>query len=241
MARGMKDWGMYSPVEAIQKGLDIGELATRIGSVVGFDRAGTAIFVDDCSSGLTKWRIVEWTGEKVRPQYGYNIFGGYSIQLTDDGADTHRPEIYTGLPLFEDVQAGIELVANFVYGRTVIILDLEFDDGVNSYRYKVMLSNYAGTLQILDKVSGWITIGSFTTIASGAMWTFILKMVIDHKQKKYKKIRLNNQVIDVSGYEAYVGSSSTPGNIEVDITAGYETDTYSGGININAVIVTINE
>jgi len=241
MSRGMKDWGMYSPVQGIQKGLDISELATRIGSVVGFDRAGTAIFVDDCSSGLSKWRRIEWSGEKVRPQYGYNIFGGYSIQLTDDGLDTHRPEIYTGLPYFSDVQAGFELVGNFVYSRTVIILNLEFDDGANSYQYKVRMSNYAGTLEILDITNTWITIGSFKAISSGGMWTFILKMVIDHKEKKYKKIRLNNQIIDVGSYEAYVGSSYAPANIIVNLIAGYETDTYSGGINVNTVIVTINE
>lgn len=241
MPRGMRDWGIYSPVESIFKGMDMGEVATRLGSVVGFDRGGTALFVDDCSSGLTKWRIVEWSGEKVRPQYGYNIFGGYSIRLEDDGLDSHRPEIYTGIPLYQNVKAGFELVANLVYENTVIILDLEFDDGEKCKVFKVRLANNAGTIEILDETNTWQLVGSFNKMPSGAMWTFFLKMVVNEKDSKYERIRLNQKIIDVSNYSCRITSSWIPNNIFLDVSAGFEVADKSGGINVNSVIFTINE
>ena len=241
MAHGMADWGSYAPISSVYKGMDLSELATRIGSVVGFDRGGNALFVDDCSSGLTKWRVIEGFGSKVRPQYGYNIFGGYSIRLDDDGTDTSRAEIYTGLPLYQNVSTGLELVANFVFGKTVVILVLEFDNGSVAKQFKVRLSNKSGSIEVLGHSNTWQTVGSFVPMNSGAMWTFFLKMIVDEGTNKYKTIRLNQQIIDAGSYSCYEAGSITANNITLRVVAGYEEANSSGGINVNSVIFTINE
>jgi len=167
--------------------------------------------------------------------------GKATIRLEDDGLDTHRPEIYTGLPLYQDVKAGLELVANFVYGNTVVIIDLEFDDGEKCKVFKVRLANKAGTIAILDENNNWQIVGTFNKISSGAMWTFFLKMVVNEKTGKYERIRLNQKIIDVSNYSCRQTSSWIPNNILIDITSGYEVENSSGGINVNSVIFTINE
>ena len=78
MPRGAPDWGAYSPIVSLSKAFDEVETSVRLGGVVGFDRSGNAIFIDDFSSGLSRWRKVQWGGEKVVCRYGNNIFGGIS-------------------------------------------------------------------------------------------------------------------------------------------------------------------
>ena len=241
MARGMPDWGEYTPIQDLYKTLDYGEIAARTGSLVGFDRKGNVIFVDDCSSGVSRWNKIEWSGERVVGKYGYNIYGGYSIYIEDDGLDSDRPGIYTSLPLFKKSKAGLEIIGNFAYARTLVEMRLRFDDGSQLLTFRVRFNNNDGTISLYAKTLGWVTIGHFVNMPSGAMWTWYAKMIVDPVSGKYDRFKFNGLEFDISKFMAMVGATTYAQLTVLQLTAGYAVANSYGGINLNGVIFTINE
>lgn len=241
MPRGSPDWGEYAPIQDLYKTLDYGEIAARTGSLVGFDRKGNVIFVDDCSSGVSRWNKIEWPGERVVGKYGYNIFGGYSIYIEDNGLDGNKPGIYTSLPIFKNSKAGLEIIGSFAYGRTLVEMMLQFDDGSQLLTFMVGFNNNDGTISLYDKSLGWVTFGYFNPMPSGAMWTWYAKMVVDPVSGKYNRFKFNGEDFDIANYLAMVGQSNYAQLTVLQVTAGYAVANSYGGINLNGVIFTVNE
>ena len=52
---GLPDYGMYAALENMGNLVDYGELATRLGSIVSFNREGNVIFWDDFEKTPIKW------------------------------------------------------------------------------------------------------------------------------------------------------------------------------------------
>lgn len=241
MPRGSPDWGEYAPIEDLYKTLDYGEIAARTGSLVGFDRKGNVVFVDDCSSGVSRWNKIEWPGERVVGKYGYNIYGGYSIYIEDNGLDGNRPGIYTSLPIFKKSKAGLEVIGSFAYGPTLVEMMLQFDDGSQLYTFRVRFNNNDGSISLYDKTLGWVTIGYFVKMPSGAMWTWYAKMIVDPVSGKYDRFKFNGLEFDISKYVAMVGATTYAQLTVLQITAGYAVANSYGGVNLNGIIFTINE
>jgi len=241
LPRGAPDWGMYSPIIDLSKAFDEVETSVRLGGVVGFDRSGNAIFIDDFSSGLSRWRKFQITGEKVVCRYGNNIFGGYSVRIEDDGSDEHVPGIYTRLPLYFNQSVGFEVVASWIYYMTQVDLVLQFDYGIRICTYKARINNEQGLIQVLDSDGLWKTIGSFTPMGMGSMETFYFKMVVDDGENRYREVRFNGRKFDASAYHYYEESSYDPGNMTIRLEVGRTSEGHYAGIDLNAVIITLNE
>jgi len=241
LARGAPDWGAHSPIVSLSRAFDEVETSVRLGGVVGFDRSGNAIFIDDFSSGLSRWRKIEWGGEKVVCRYGNNIFGGYSVRIEDDGSDDHAPAIYTRLPLYFNQPVGFEVVGSWYYLRTRLDLILQFDYGNKICTYKARVNNQAGTIEVLDSAGNWQQIGTFTSMGSGGMQTFYFKMVVDDDKGRYREVRFNGRRFDASAYQYYEEASSSAGNIFIKVEVGRTEVDYYAGVDLHAVIITLNE
>jgi len=225
----------------LSKAFDEVETSVRLGGVVGFDRSGNAIFIDDFSSGLSRWRKVQWGGEKVVCRYGNNIFGGYSVRIQDDGSDDHAPSIFTRLPLYFNQSIGFEVVGNWRHYNTRLDLILMLDYATKICTYKARVNNELGLVQVLDSDGLWKTVGSFTPMGSGSMETFYFKMVVDDAEDRYREVRFNGRKFDASAYHYYEESSYDPGNMTVKVEVGRTSVDYYAGIDLNAVIITLNE
>jgi len=241
LARGAPDWGVYSPIIDLSKAFDEVETSVRLGGVVGFDRSGNAIFIDDFSSGLSRWRKIQWAGEKVVCRYGSNIFGGYSVRIQDDGSNDHAPAIYTRLPLYFNQSVGFEVVASWYYLRTRLDLILQFDYATKICTYKARVNNELGLIQVLDSDGSWKTVGTFTSMGSGGMQTFYFKMIVDDSENRYREVRFNGRRFDAKAYHYYEEDSLSPGNILTQIEVGRTTVDYYAGVDLHAAIVTLNE
>lgn len=241
MPRGAPDWSVNAPIEEVYKTLDYGEIAARSGNLLGFDRKGNVVFVDDCSSGVSRWNKISSTGERVVGKYGSNIYGGYSIFIEDDGSNSTRPGIYTSLPILNRSATGLEIIGSFAYTETLVELLLQFDDGSSLTSFNIRINNKDGELYLFDNTLNWRKIGSFEVLPAGTMWTWNAKMIVNPVTGYYEKVKFNGLDFSVSNYKGPVHDTLYPYMTIIQISAGYALFDSYGGINLNGVIFTVNE
>lgn len=217
------------------------ELAARLGSPKFFDRRGDVVFIDDFSSGLSKW----WTtgsgdgneqlitSEMVRS-------GGYSVKLVGGSTTPWYSYMRTAFPYPVLSKWGFEIHFCYTVAIDKMIIEFIHDDADDSYESSLQWDYTNPKLQYRDFLGTYRdTIVSFSPLDRDNLF-HVLKLVVDLETHKYHRLIYNEETYDLSDYAVYKGGSQGDNYCEIRIWL-YSRDENNDYVHIDNVIVTQNE
>lgn len=241
MTHGHPDYGIGAPLSTIYPVLDIGELATRLGSPDTFDRRGNVMWLYSFEDTLKHWypsSAPAWTGVEQSDEAARS--GAFSCKLiTPNAAGTYR---YIGkyFPLPVPSRIGHEFSYAMYLQIKYIYLETSFMDADGKDQFILRYDRYSKTLAYLNSSNAYTNLaGTPSHNLLYHAWNTI-KLVVDYDTKKYVRALLNNFSWDLSAIAGYFDSGVyTPAMwIQIKIE---NRDTGEHYVYIDDVILTQNE
>lgn len=241
MAHGQPDYGMYQIAKTIYRLADMGELATRLGSIVTFDRRGDVVWLDDFESNINKWRIFgTGTGYSALLSSEAARSGGLSAKLVT--GITASGHIYIARYLPYPVEGNVGSEFSFVNNTDLQYIILAFDcySGLENKEGAVRYRCSDEALDIYLPTVGFTEIATGIELVAATYFFHTLKLVVDLSTNKYVRLLLDSTSYDLSAYSI----STAPSVIEpmwiFEITARNRV-IGNEAFYIDDVIITQNE
>jgi len=226
------------------EGIDLKELAVRLGAVSTYDRRGEIIWYDDFESGLAKWTAgLSGIGASAALSVASSLRGNFSLKLVA-GSDANRFSQVTHIiaaPKYTNPW-GVEVA-------------WALDSNVEEAQF--LLDAYTGSVVIHWGVRSVIATGQTAILTAAGVWTNVdtgtlyppyanvkhyihFKFVIDPITMEYKRFLLASLDIPVKGYSGYAAVDLTNGHIEL-IGKNIGTIATNAVVHADNFIVTQNE
>lgn len=242
MAHGTPDWWGNVPSETVHGGVDTGELAARLGSIVTFDRRGNIVWMDAFENGLGPW---EWSGS------GANNAVNLGTEITMHGslaAYLHPGEEEAGEALIRHnlpfpVLGGIGIEVSFVPQEHMWDFDviLFLWDGARRYDYQARYSHVAGNVYVCTGLEEYTPVGAPGVQGEGWHSHCIMKMVANCVTHKFERVLFNNHVYDASAHTVYSVADTDTKPVMVAYVSAFNTGVHLFDVPVDYVIVTQNE
>lgn len=217
------------------------ELASRLGSLMTYDRRGQLLFQTDFSRGLEWFRLEDnpnsWTYE-IDSEHCQT--GGFSLRV--DSPEAADQLCSFGLYDYVAVsgKVGIEIAFSCSSAATKLELWIGVYDGTNYHIGALQYLVADGNLAYLNS-SYVFTLAKDgpTKSVSPDHWEY-LKLVIDTDNDLYERVLWNASAIDVSSNALYAGASSAEPRIYVTLIIRSIT-TPAVSWYIDRAILTVSE
>ncbi|GAI74201.1 unnamed protein product, partial [marine sediment metagenome] len=172
------DWWGNVPSETLHGGLDTGELAARLGSIVTFDRRGNIVWMDEFENGLGPWEVSGGgANNEVYICSEITMHGSLACVLHPGEEDDGEAIIRHNLPF--PVLGGIGFEVAFVPQSWMksfnIILFLY--DGARRYDYQARYLHTDGTVRVCTGDDVYTPVGAPGSQGTGYHNHCIMKMV----------------------------------------------------------------
>lgn len=218
MAHGQPDFGMYAIAETIYKLTDMGELATRLGSIVTFDRRGDVVWLDDFEAAVLRWTAGASAGSSAPVLSTTEQWMGVkSVYFATVAGAGEYSRIGKNLPLSRLGKSGVEFFI-LLESRTpgYMQLRVNIEDGTNLSYAELRLDSQARTASIITP-TGTIVIATncFPTYPN-KVWVPV-KLVVDMDTDLYTRLLIGDQGYDISSYALVPVAASTNRYLDVYI------------------------
>lgn len=241
MAHGQADYGKYAPKLTVGSMADNAELATRLGSIVTYDRRGDVIWYDDFESGINKWEDRSTDlghGLDVSALYARN--GGFSAKITcgSNGAFAGTMGHFQAPPVKSKV--GLEAHwARPLFNFTNIYFRMFIEHTTEVWDARIRFVSATGALEYWDGAA-WQTIQLNVGARAWPSHFHALKFVVDLDTNLYTRLLFENLSFDLSGYTLpHTVVAATPDLIATIQAVG--ANGVNSLVHIDDVILTQNE
>lgn len=171
---------------------DLGELASRMGSPVSYDRRGEVMFFTQFDEGLAHlYMIGEGLGNTISLSADYPDRGSFCALLTAGSTLGHYYSIEKQYSPASLGRAGIEFSYSPIIGYDRMRISLGRFDGTNSHEAVIQLSDALGEIQYKDSGGVYQHIAPLhDTVSSGNIFT-VVKLVGDFYNNNYVGLQVN--------------------------------------------------
>jgi len=235
------DWSKYLPGSERHPLEDLGELAARLNSPVTFDRRGEVIWVDDFSTGLTRWRGAGTGGNSdVTVDADYSYWSGYSAKLYADGVVGGSAGLFRYFSPPKLGKWGFEIAIAFFSDFYWSQMSMVWDDGSDVYIGTIRLDNDSNELQYYGSDGHYHKIVDLSTLHYDYGLYHLLKVVIDFENKTYERVIFNETEYDLT---AHAIETAVTGNVPLKyVNINLTSDKANPDTaRLGAAIVTANE
>jgi hypothetical protein len=241
MGHGFEDLGGRAAKHIVHALFDLGELAVRLGSPNMYDRLGDVLFQDSFEYGLVRWLTApEGDNSYVKISGIYAKTGSWSAALQCGTLAGDYAQINCSLPFPYNCKYGFEFSFALWQRINVIWINVAVGDGAYSSNYRI--SYYPITDYVYYRNNAGVNVevdNGFNMYHTYQNWQTI-KMVVDLTKNTYDRLRVNDNVYDLSGIGTYryaaVSEKMISVSIRIEPQAGFQEPAY-----IDDVIVTFNE
>lgn len=242
MVHGSPDWWGNVPDTTVYGGLDTGELAARMGSIVTFDRRGNIVWMDSFEHGLGPW---EWSGSGANNAVNLGtevtMHGSLAAYLHPGEEDDGEALIRHNLPF--PVLGGVGFEVAFVpqeHLKSVNII-LFIYSGARRYDYQARYDHTDGTVRVCTGDDVYTLVGTPGIQGEGYHNHCIMKMVANSLTHKYERVIFNDHVYDASAQGVYSLVDTDTKRVMVAYVSVYNTGVHLFDVPIDYAIVTQNE
>jgi len=209
MPHGTGDWADLIARSTVFGGIDLSELAVRLGSNNLWDRRGDTLFCEDFESGIEGVETiagadgsVEWSCERCRG-------GGFSIKFTTPKTFILLDRLQKWLPC--PVKSAIGGEVSVCTDDAVVYFEwlLRYYDGVDRYEFGI---RYTLETEILEYYDGdWHNFAEDVKFYKEDYLFHTAKVVGDVRTGKYVRFIFDNVTYPMSKYSGYkVECDTTP-------------------------------
>ena len=207
MPRGYWDWGSPDvPIASSLRG-DLGELASRLGSIVYYDRIGQVVQLDSLENGITPWRLsLTGAGSAAALSVDASRSGRYSLAETAGAVAGGSVSCTRGIQPLQDSPIGVEMsvavTAADAAGTAVacnVTLHLFVQDGTTIKRGALKWLLPSGVVQYLDSSLVFQPSGVTVDVFHSVDHFHTLKFVMDITNGNYVRGIIDNIAIPIGG------------------------------------------
>jgi hypothetical protein len=215
----------------------LAELATRLGSVVSYERRGQVLLVENFSNGLGFYTTTaSGTGTvELSPAKYYK--GGYSVKMSPQSAAGNTCNLsgqIGSVPVGQRVGLGVWI--SYVAGLESVKIVLIVGDGSNQNISRIELEYSTGKVYAYTTAAARTEVGRFETNAATLGSFRFVKFVINLSTARYVRVIVDDTQFDASA----VSFQQNPTSIKYcSITILVQSDgTRYGPLYVGAVILT---
>lgn len=190
-----------------REGINLAELAARLGSINTVDRKGEVLWMDDFEGSKLKWsKVTTAAGSEVALTAFTARSGSQSVRLLQPTSAGSTVIVYADLPLLTTGKLGVEYhVAAWSVPRNYYSV-IALDDGSYSYQGYLRHNLLNSTLEIYDSSGTWVEL-LFEKYVTSPYLFHVFKLVVDPVTNKYDRVLFRDHEIDVSQYSLYKGTT----------------------------------
>lgn len=242
MPHGGPDWGTTGPLKAIFTVDDLGEHAVRLGSIVGYDRRGNVVLLDDFEGPIIKWNPLPPALGTIILSSTNPYSGCQALEATalGDGAAF----IVKRFSVLGSTRLGIEV--SFA-GTDVTFRNLEFIIQVaylsGAYYCWGQMDIDLGTHKLYIWKDGVVhtEIADIGPLIIAPFTYYTVKLVVDFDAGTYVRAEFANQEYDISQYKLEKGASDAAAYFEPTIGFWNGSPITDSLAYMDDVIITQNE
>lgn len=211
MPRGYPDYGIDEEFGKLLMPTDIAELAVRLGSIVGYDRRGTVVAIDDFENPILKWGVGFDPGGSVILDSASVKSGSQAVKLTvinNALANTQMQNYYNALKSHrQGMEAAFSYLDNNLYLQYT--LQVMYDVGYKQARVRVdpmLLDLYVQTAPAI-----YAKVADIKTLYNANHSYYRMKLVADFDTDQYVRLLFADQEYNISAHTILdAGSAGTP-------------------------------
>lgn len=209
MPHGSPDYGEYAIMETIDRIIDLGELAVRLGSISHFNRSGNVIFQDDFEHTPLKWKF---SGAALGSSAAYTddtaYSGGQCVKLTTGDDEGDYAWLYKYFGMLNWGMLGVEIAYQIEDEEVYFILGIQQNNTVGAFPAVIRIDVENETLEVDDRTDEWVVVASDVVLQKQDYLFNHIKLIADFDTSKYVAIVINNREIDLSDYTIPTGAPS---------------------------------
>jgi|LGOV01.1.fsa_nt_gb hypothetical protein len=238
---GLPDYGMYAALENMGNLVDYGELATRLGSIVSFNREGNVIFWDDFEKTPIKWlNLTGGTGSYVALTNERALSGGQSVKIQAGPTAGFYAKIYRGFPFFATGRQGVELAFHPLSGGGYLYIQTDIYHKTFCYRPIVRLDLGFDDVHIWGDDDQWHQIESDIEYCGEGNLFHYFKLVLDTEKETYVRLMMDRFEYNIEEYRLPTVAFGGSPQYMIYLTIETKTTDYSK-VCIDNFILTQNE
>jgi len=197
MAHGTPDWGSRRPKTTVHGGIDLAELANRLGAPCAFDGRGDVVWFDRFENGIESWfKGSSGAGSGYSWNAAHMLDGGFSMKLlAGPAADRYAyARHHSYLPALGPL--GVECAFSVDTHYDFIKFQPCFQTGVGVYGPEFRYDRADAALYYYDNAGNPQQIATPSVNPDVNVFN-VIKMVIDNKNHKYVRVVFNNKEYDL--------------------------------------------
>jgi len=204
MAHGFPDYGPSAAKEQLYAGVDLAELAARLGGLPRYDRLGDVIFYEDFDGDLGAWEVeTSGAGETAVVTADRKVTGSFGCRMTSDVAAGSYIGLLGRFPVPYSVTYGLELQytlhANLGYHYMMIDIYTGAFHLAFGIRWDLatMLNSY------FNAAGGWTVMPPATLPLFDDHNFIVTKFTFDITTMRYSRLLIPPRLIDLSGFTGF--------------------------------------
>lgn len=199
MPHGLPDYGPTASKTQLYAGVDMAELAARLGALPRYDRLGDVIFYEDFCSGLGAWEI-ETSGllSEVAVTAERFASGGFSCRMTAGSNLFQYAGIRGRFPVPYSVMYGIEIQYTLAAAIDYYYVLADIYTGVYHLAFGIMYDRDTNLNYYYNAVAGWTAIPG-AILPYYSTYNFIAtKFTFNISTLRYSRLLIPPKLIDLS-------------------------------------------
>lgn len=159
MAHGYPDYGASHPKAELYAGIDMAELAARLGALPRYDRLGDVIFYEDFGGDLGAWQIeTSGAGEAVVVTAERKVTGSFSCRLSCVVAAGSYAGIRWRAPVPYSIMYGVEIQWTVHADMTLGYVIVNVYTGAFHLAFGIMYDKATNLNYYFNAAGGWTAI-----------------------------------------------------------------------------------
>lgn len=204
MVHGMRDYGIYASKSTVVALEDMAELASRLGSIVTYDRKGDVVFMDDYEAPIEKFGEQNAIDAETKLDSEVALSGAQSLKFTTPGITDRWAEIYYTLSPYALGKHGIKIsISPYELDAHVGFYQVfgQYFDGNNFHQFGIRLNLKDAKVQ-LYLPAGWTDcIADLHIDCDLKTFWHNVKLTFDLDTGYYSKLLIDALSYDLSAYQ----------------------------------------
>ena len=239
--RGQADYGAMAAKDSSASVSDMGEIASRLGSIVTFDKRGSVIGFDCFEVSILKWaKGLAPLGETALLNSENVKSGSQAVKMVTAANANSSVGISKTIPALASKSIGLEVSFSWLVTGCYLNLNISYYSGTKLYYVAVWVNKSTELIEIYDSTGAWKSIGSGVIAEYTYFYFNTIKLVADFATGYYKRLLYNNAEYDISTEAIYSVVSSSTSLIGIGINLiNFTAD--AGGVWVDDIIWTQGE
>lgn len=220
---------------------DLGELASRLGSIVTYDRRGSVYWFEDFENGIEGiFPQTSGVGAEVRLTHKYVFRGLLSAKLTGGSDSTLSAGILKRIAPALLTTYGLEATVSVESDVDFIRLGFQYNTGITRYNGAFYIDVTTQKLYYLSNAFTLVVIDSALIEDNDPTLFFTAKVVIDLVNNKYIRALFNQTEYDLTNIGIYSVADTTIPRIEASVFC-FSVSGSNGIAYVDNIIVTVGD